>query len=496
MERANRFGRARIFNGIINSYSEICQPVVTYSTREVDCNGTPVECGDCTGAEPYPLSAQVGWACDYVEKIEDPVQLYCGALFPGGGSFTQYADSIAHKTQTESYTKIAQVFVFTKSGAPVDVLTNTAVYWPSGGTYVNSGISQVVKQKQQRFDPPAGGFPYRASTSGSVGSCQQCPVGTGGTLSKTNIVGYFTAQGVYTSGFGLSVNITAGTTGTWTLQVIGGAVVISKDGVVQNTFSLGAYTIGSLGAAIDALTSIVCPYTVLPVVIRNSSATEIKAQGPYVLQVAAGTTTLYIRKPGDPWESYQVAALPYYSFTNTNWGQYGGMRMDYGFQGNYTQFSQGISNRYDPDDAYWAGRDLPFYDYARGCAIAPTLQQVNNCTFLPTVTPNNCSTGCGGGSGTEQPWDLYPIDAVPASGNSLWKPYTGATIEAKKFDCGGCGISDAECCSGTSSSVKCSFTGRGLGFCSCYGPVAQYPCWATSQGLAQGLRWQLSVQRY
>jgi len=331
-------------------------------------------------------------------------------------------------------------------------------------------------------------------------NCRACSTATGSNLTKTGLSVVFNQQAVYVNGLSFFVTLAAGQTGAWTIAVTGGSLIIKQDGTTIISYALSAYTIGQLVTAINALAYANATMGTMGAaggVIGLSPASQV--QSMITTSLTTSGVNVFVRKPGDPWDLWQVSNRPSYTFGGTTaWNT---ITMDNAWAEAYTylKFSEGVES-YVPagTEESWLYEGLggnPLIPFAQA-TIGTVTANVSNCALPPVESDANCScSGCGGGTtAATYAWDV--------TNNPYYRPYTGVTAQYSWWSCKTVATSAGMVCDLHFTGTDCTYGVRALEMCPnvsllyCTNAQLKKCCFETATGQGKGFRYQWSLRRY
>ena len=493
---AKRHAIAQTFIGT-SLPSEPCGVNIVSSTVEAECiPGSPDTYGYQTPGNTFPLQGALSWNCTYSETNGSTPSALC--LQTGVSWLSSKRTGLS---EAEGFLRINQLITFTKTTTTVQNLT-TAVYWWNGTAYVNSGVSTGIKWNRETYALLDGAFIYKQYVNAVPAgqNCRACSTATGSNLTKTGLSVVFNQQAVYVNGLSFLVTLAAGQTGVWTIAVSAGSLVIKQNGTTIIAYALSAYTIGQLVTAINALAYANATMGNMGAaggVIGLSPASQV--QSMITTTLTTGGVNVFVRKPGDPWETWQVSQRPSYTFGGTaSWNTVTMSDLWTGAAGTYQQFSEGFES-YIPagqeEDWLNGGFGNPFVPFAQA-TIGTVTANPANCSLPPVEADANCNcAGCGGGTtASAYAWDV--------TNNGYVRPYTGVTAQYSWWSCKTYATSAAMVCDIHYLGTDCTYGLRALEMCPnvslnyCLNAQLKKCCFETATGQGKGFRYQWSLRRY
>jgi hypothetical protein len=275
--------------------------------------------------------------------------------------------------------------------------------------------------------------------------------------------------------------------------------VIKQNGTTMVTYALSAYTIGGLVTAINALAYANATMGTMGSaggVIGLSPASQV--QSMITTSLTTSGVNVFVRKPGDPWEVWQVSQRPSYTFGGTTAWQTVTMTDDWTESYDYLRFSEGFE-AYIPvgleEDWLSGGFGNPFVPFAQA-TIGTVTANPANCSLPPVETDANCTcSGCGGGTtASSYAWDV--------TNNSYVRPYTGVTAQYSWWSCKTVATSAGMVCDIHFPGTDCTYGLRALEMCPdvslnfCNNAQLKKCCFETATGQGKGFRYQWSLRRY
>ena len=513
----------------------------TTENEDIVCeDGSETSAGTTTPLTNFPGTLAVSWGCDFsltqnpdVEWVmpvsaytsyialppfgtcegvpaclRQPIQIvgyHTGCPFqtdpfafpkygPGGGIFFGGPRTIA----IESHLKLSQTYaLYRTTTTTLDQLTTLT--WPIAGipTIVARQVtrSQIIEnyvgthQAENRRTACVG-------TSGKI--CLQCPQ-PDGTFRTITLTGAYGKTSTYKFDLTLLVQRTSAV-GSWTMAVTGGAVVFVKDGTTTYNVPLSG-TLAQAVTAINAISGLTCASAG---VLGPGRATEI--QSAPVVNLLFGTgmgKPLYLRRAGDPWESYQVYGREYFSV-------YGGFGTGGAWQRpdaiTPLDWVKGVAT-YTPDNNLC----FPMWNATTGSGFGQNIQGV--ACNLPARNEDCCLTSNVPLTPYHAAIDVpaqFQIRSVIGDTPSEFTGsycYGGNVTNAQAIICGPCNETQRQW--GSQCMAKGCQNTNGIEF---YGCILTSPTLCTSQwsipcskgnigglaepALAQGLRYQWQIRRY
>ena len=460
---------------------------------EAECiPGSPDTYAYQTPGNTFPLQGALSWNCTYSETNGSTPSALC--LQTGVSWLSSKRTGLS---EAEGFIRINQAITFEKSTTTPQTVT-TAVYWWNGTAYVNSGVSTAIRWNRETYALPAGGYVYKQYVSAVAAgqNCRSCQTATGSNLTKTGLSVVFNQQAVYLNGLSFFITLAAGQTGAWTIAVSAGSLVIKQNGTTIISYALSAYTIGGLVTAINALSYANATMGTMGAaggVIGLSSASQV--QSMITTSLTTSGVNVFVRKPGDPWELWQISNRPSYTFGGTTAWQ--AAPMDDTWNGDYLRFSEGFEAFVADGDeeSFLSTYAAPLMPIANA-TIGTVTANPSNCQLPPVETDANCTcTGCGGGGIiSAYAWDVYHTGYL--------QPYTGVTTQYSWWSCKTVATSEAMICDLHFPGTDCTYGLRALEMCPdvslyfCDNAQLKKCCFETATGQGRGFRFQWSLRRY
>ncbi|CAB4173251.1 hypothetical protein UFOVP942_42 [uncultured Caudovirales phage] len=414
---------------------------------------------------------------------------------PGGGIWRGGPRTV----EIESYLKLSQTYAITRT-TTTTLNTLTTLTWPIAGipTIVNRQVTreQIIEnyagthQAENRVNP---------CSKVSGGMCIQCPQ-PGGTFRTINLTGAYGRTSTYKFDLTLLVQRTSAV-GAWTMAVTSSAVVFVKDTTTTYSVPLTG-TLANVVTQINAISGLTCASAG---VLGPGPATEI--QSAPVVNLLYGTgmgKPLYLRRAGDPWETYQIYGREYFSV-------YGGFGSGGAWQrpDSITRIDwiKGIGT-YTPDNNVC----FPMWNPVTGSGFGQNIQGV--ACNLPARGEDCCAVVNAALSPYHSALDVPPQFQIRSVIGDAPSEFTGFTCggnldNAQSAFCGPCNEEQRQW-GGECMAKGCQNT-AGLDFGGCITTnESGNPCvsgWSVpcSKGnigglyepsLAQGLRYQWQIRRY
>jgi hypothetical protein len=401
-------------------------------------------------------------------------------------------------SDAEGFVRLNETITFTKSTTTQQTVT-AGVFWWNGTAYVNSGVSTSIRWNRETYALPAGGFIYKQYVLSTPAGhrCRNCQTATGSNAAKTGLSVVFNQQATYLNGMAFTVLLAAGQTGAWTIAVSGGSLIIKQNGTTIISYGLSSYTLGGLVTAINALAYANAGMGGLGAaggVIGLSSASQVQSMSETPLTTAG--VNVFVRKPGDPWELWQVAQRPSYTFGGAAAWQTGSM--DDNWNGDYLAFTQGFE-AYIPEGLEesfiqpFSGAFDAFMPNAKA-TIGTTTPVLNDCSVPPVLADANCT--CAGCT-----FDyIINVHAWDVPHNGYTQAYTGNTTQYSYWSCKQSPTSAAQVCATHFPGTDCVYGIRNgfaaCGFLNCFFPdKPKYGCFETATGQGKGYRYRWILRR-
>ena len=514
----------------------------TTTTTEIYCpDGSSNTAGETTLLTQFPGATEVSWACAFnlteqpdvewsmpvnavVSYDRPPPYFYCigvgaclrqpiqiigyeaGCPFaatpfsypiygPGGGIFRGGPRTV----ELESHLRLDQTYALIRT-TTTTLNTLTTLTWPIAGipTQVNRQVTR--EQIIENYSGTHQAENRRTPCTGVSGlACIQCPE-PDGTFRTITLTGAYGRTSTYKFDLTLLVQRTSAV-GSWTMAVTSSAVLFVKDGTIPYSVSLGG-TLANVVTQINAISGLTCASAG---VLGPGPGTEIQPSPVVTLLYGTGMgKPLYLRRAGDPWESYQLFGREYFTI-------YGA------FQGG---FNSGRPDAITPEDwikgvaTFTADNDIcfPMWNPANGSGFGESVQGV--ACNVPARGVDCCAVVNAGTTPYNAAIDVPPqihIRSVVGDAPSEFKGFMcgGNEDNPQAIICGPCSATQRQ--RGSECMAKGCQNTAGLDFFGCVlTDETGNPCiagWSVpcSKGnigglydpsLAQGLRYQWQIRRY
>lgn len=264
---------------------------------------------NCNDAEDWPpaLTADVtAGGCSCSLTTQDRPMSECGILF----DLQPYDNTVRQVTIDSLSVDFPYLDETTENG--------TGNWrWHDGFSLIVTNFSFAwnrIRQRYRNVAVPGRGHQW---TGANPYNCCECV--DGGSVTTVDV--YFGERGKYQNNIdSFGVYGASSQYAEWTIEIGGGlAIVRDAVGTLMYQWSLGAHTMDSLRAAIDATTEMVGRRIALATGtgLRNAAASSIPPQGPKLLgQGIATEAKIRLREAGDQLESFQIVGMAYYKHGN------------------------------------------------------------------------------------------------------------------------------------------------------------------------------------